>query len=546
MIQRLELLPTPLLGLGYLFFYLLLDKLSWIPPIVISSGLPLDISPWSPATGLTIVMVLVAGRRIMLWLPAAPFLADTLIRSMPLPLPIEVLSSVLFGVIYSAAGEWLIRSQHRFKLPLVMPQDVIALVAISAVAAGALALSYIGLLYWNGFVPEAMLSRALVRQWVGDLIGIIVTLPLVASGLPSLRRRRPSTETLLQGLAILGALGVVFGFSQAHQFQLFYLLFLPLIWIAFRQGLPGTTFGLAFTQIGLIVASRWQHATPMNITSLQAVMLILAITSLILGAMVSERERTARELHANQEALARVSRLRTMGEFATAVAHEINQPLAALSNYARFLKDLCEDPVPDRKVAGETIVKIATQVERTAETVRKLREFIRYGRGEAIPVPVSRLFADVLKMLGSDATRHNIVVREELARDLPPVLGDMLQIEQVLTNLLRNAIDAVHRERLHRKSAPVPEGLIELTAVPSNDRRRVEISVTDNGPGFDPDVLRHGEVLPFTTTKPDGMGFGLALCRSIVEAHGGRLSIESMVTGSRISFTLPAGGHTDG
>jgi C4-dicarboxylate-specific signal transduction histidine kinase len=247
---------------------------------------------------------------------------------------------------------------------------------------------------------------------------------------------------------------------------------------------------------------------------------------LAVGVLVSEQQRTQQQLRLNQEALSRALRVGTTGEFAAALAHEINQPLTAISNYARLVKSAA-----DPAAASEASDRLIAQVERAAEVVRRLRNFIRLGRSETAPVTVPRLVQEAIAYCRTELDTQGIELQSRLARDLPAVTADALQIEQVIVNLVRNAAEALTDAGRHDGKVVIEA---ELDAADF-----VVIRVRDNGPGFDPDLTERA-IDPFATTKSDGLGLGLSLARSIVEAHGGRLSIESSASGAVVSFSLPA------
>jgi C4-dicarboxylate-specific signal transduction histidine kinase len=280
------------------------------------------------------------------------------------------------------------------------------------------------------------------------------------------------------------------------------------------------------TQVGLITVIHFMAQDGVDVTAYQALMVILSVTGLSVGVLVSEQQRTQQQLRLNQEALSRALRVSTMGEFAAALAHEINQPLTAVANYARLAKKAA-----DPTAASEASDRVIAQVERAAEVVRRLRNFIRLGQSDTAPIAVPQLVDEAVSYCQVELDRHGIALQLRVARDLPAVKADALQIEQVIVNLVRNAAEAL-------TDAGRYDGKIVVEA-DRDDAGSVVIRVRDNGPGFDPDLAERA-LAPFTTTKSDGLGLGLSLARSIIEAHGGRLSIESSSTGAVVSFTLPA------
>jgi two-component system sensor kinase FixL len=245
--------------------------------------------------------------------------------------------------------------------------------------------------------------------------------------------------------------------------------------------------------------------------------------------LVSEQQRTQQQLRLNQDALNRAFRLRTMGEFAAALAHEINQPLTAIANYARLAKHAAEAQPADTTAAAEAAERAISQVERAAEVVRRLRNLVRLGHSETAVFPVAALIEEAQSHCRAELERQGVRLEVRVDPELPPVVVDVLQIEQVVINLVRNAGEALaeagrYDGRVWIEAQRDPVGL-------------VLIRVRDNGPGFDPE-LADAAGTPFATTKRDGMGLGLSLARSVVEAHGGSLSIESSSGGATITFTL--------
>ncbi len=231
-----------------------------------------------------------------------------------------------------------------------------------------------------------------------------------------------------------------------------------------------------------------------------------------------------------QTLLAHASRLNTLGEMASGLAHEINQPITAISLYAEAgLTRLRTDPVEPAELR-ETLEKIAAQSARTHTIIQQVRHFARQSKPQYLTVRISALLDDIADFLDMETRRHHVHLRQDIGPDLPPVLADPLQVQQVILNLVRNAVDAtsaVDGPRAILLSARFgPEG--------------VELAIQDNGPGLDPDLLRQLPH-PFFTTKPDGLGLGLSISQSIVEAHGGRLwATPNRGSGVTFHFTLPA------
>lgn len=523
-LARLLTRPHLEIALGYLTAYVLLDWLSYVHPFA-----PFGITPWNPQAGLSFALILLMGTEFIPWLFVAPLVADILVRGLPLSPGAELIAVAIVGAGHGIGAALLLSNRFDFDPALGSRASLLLLLAIAIGSSAVVALGYVATVVAFGYLPPSDFAAACMRYWIGDVIGIIVFTPFLLI----LLTRRASLELSWEvlGLLLLGAaaLWVVFGFAEAFRFQLFYLFFLPVIWTAVRFGLAGVTVGLVVTQLGLIVAIHFAGHTGADVTALQALMAVLAITGLAVGVLVSEQQRTEQQLRINQEALSRAFRLDTMGEFAAALAHEINQPLTAVANYARIAQRATQANPVDTVAAADATGRAVAQVERAAEVVRRLRNFIRLGRSEMSPVAVGELIDEARSYCRAELERQRVRLDIKVEDDLPPVLVDPLQIEQVLINLMRNAAEAL-------SDAGRYDGRVTIEAARAGEHQ-ICVRVRDNGPGFDPELIDRAGA-PFTTTKADGLGLGLSLSRSIVEAHGGKLSIESSTGGAVVSFTL--------
>ena len=251
---------------------------------------------------------------------------------------------------------------------------------------------------------------------------------------------------------------------------------------------------------------------------------------------LSERQETERQLHQLQSELAHVSRVTTMGTLATSIAHELNQPLTAIANYSETARDLLDDPTPETiEVVKDALTGCAEQSVRAGQIVRRLRDFISGGHPERRVESLSRLINDASAMALVSARERGVEVEISLDRDRDSVFVDRIQIQQVLFNLMRNAIEAMEGSRtkiLEIRSAGGGTGF-------------VRVSVSDSGPGLDREVA--GRLFqPFVSTKPSGMGLGLSICQTIVRGHEGRIWAEpSRLGGTMFNFTLVDAGAED-
>ena len=245
---------------------------------------------------------------------------------------------------------------------------------------------------------------------------------------------------------------------------------------------------------------------------------------------LTERQQAEARLQELQNELVHVSRLTALGEMASALAHEINQPLSAIANYLKGSRTLLgRDEVPHERVA-EALDRAATEALRAGDIIRRLRDFVARGeaerRAESLPKLVEE--ASALALLG--AKEHGIRVQYDFSPAVDLVLADKVQIQQVVLNLVRNAVDAMSEANSPRRELTI--GIEEA----ADDMARV--TVTDTGPGIAPTVAEQ-LFQPFITTKRTGMGVGLSISRTIVEAHGGRIEAgPAPGGGTRFAFTL--------
>ncbi|UVE47766.1 PAS domain S-box protein [Pseudomonas chlororaphis] len=249
----------------------------------------------------------------------------------------------------------------------------------------------------------------------------------------------------------------------------------------------------------------------------------------------SERElREAQQRH-HQDELAHTARLVTLGELASGIAHEINQPLAAVVNYAnasqRYLQALDTQPQAVQKVA-QGLERIAEQATHAAEVIKRLRAFLRKGGRRVQALDLAEVARETVRLCAWEAQACQVTIELRLADNLPPVYADRILLEQVLLNLLRNAIEA------NREVHPQQGSQIVLGAQASSEGG-VEVSVSDQGPGVSAEQLAQ-LFTPFYTSKANGLGLGLSMSRSIVEGFGGDLQAQPQSRGLKMCCHLPA------
>jgi signal transduction histidine kinase len=230
--------------------------------------------------------------------------------------------------------------------------------------------------------------------------------------------------------------------------------------------------------------------------------------------------------------LAHMDRLHTMGEMATGIVHEVNQPLTAISIYAvtikRILADM-ENAPPDVLLSLD---RIGSEAKLATEIIQRMREFGRKQIPSKSSVAMHDLIGEAVKFIEDVTHKHEVQLRVSLDADLPPIEVDAIQIEQVLLNIVRNAIEAMQAEQTKERVATIRAYV--------NPQQELQVDIHDTGPGMDAETLSHVFEPFFTTKGAEGMGMGLAISQSIIEEHGGRFWAESTLgKGTCFSFTLP-------
>jgi PAS domain S-box-containing protein len=246
---------------------------------------------------------------------------------------------------------------------------------------------------------------------------------------------------------------------------------------------------------------------------------------------ISERRRAEEQLRRHLAELAHVARLSTLGELASGLAHELNQPLTAIVGYTRGCVRRIRAGAADPGELLDVLEQTAAQAERAGAIIRHLRKYVHKRESQRSAVPVNDMVQEVLRLVQAEVRASGTEVRLELAERLPPVLADSIQIEQVILNLVRNAVEAM--------AARPPGARILTVRTAAAAAGEVEVAVRDTGCGLGPEVAAR-LFEPFVTTKPQGLGLGLAISQSILRAHGGRLwAAPNAEGGATFQFTLP-------
>jgi two-component system sensor kinase FixL len=522
----------------YLAAYIILE---WASFIHVHKGLP--ITPWDPGLGVAFALMIRGGPMNGLILFAGMVVAETLVLQNDVDWPIDIGVAAITALSYTSVAA-LVQRYFRIDADLTHLRDVLTLLA--AGLAGAVLDTMLLSAFLLGVGQFDMrdvvqVARPLV---IGDTIGIAVVTPLL---LRFRVQRRPETRRLLslapEGalyFCIIGvALWLITGSEGTHGFRLFYLLFVPVVIAAVRHGVDGACFSLAVTQFSLIGLLHFSGYEANEFTEFQTLALVLTVTGLIVGVVVSERrnsDRIARDAQARlterRAEAAQVARVNLVSGMASALAHEINQPMTAARALGRSAQHLLRTPGGDLSRADNNLSTMLTHIDHAGDIVRRMRNFIRRGHPHVSTINTRDMLEEALTLAHAEASARGVIVDLDVAADLPDLYGDRVQLEQVVLNLVHNAVDAI-------AGAGQSHGHVQVVARRHAAPPHIEIGVSDNGPGIEGELaVRLFD--PLTTAKQDGLGLGLSICASIVEAHGGRVWLHSGKPGAtEFRFSVP-------
>jgi two-component system sensor kinase FixL len=636
------MLRSGLFGLAYVLGYVALDALSYVQPL-----LKLGITPWNPDAGLTVAFLLLRGWRQTPWAAVAALSAEIWVRGAPAPWTALICASSIIGAGYG--GLALALAHRRLDHLLASRRAALEFSTGAALTALAVSCGYAATLVAAGVLPASSAVDAIERNWVGDLNGILTLTPLLLAApfalqaLPALRKRRLLIASQGAGLALLMLL--LFGVRPMGDLPLAYVLFVPVIWITLTWGVIGASAATLFIQIGLLAIAA-PHLSGGSLVEIQFLLVTLALTALLLGAVLAERasalasvatgeaeqrallaaapdavlatnlggritsvnlaaqrlfgaaagelegaslvqwlpevdlrDRLERrrlngrradgstfsaeiacvrldpparagylliardmsdhdyaqtQLRERDTALARAMRFALAGELATALTHELNQPITALVSYLRAVEILAAPlEIQDLRV-HETLRKATREALRASDILKRLRDFYRGGALNRAMIEIRPLIEDVVSAFSDRAARLGVEFAQDIRVD-HEVCVDRIQLQMVLHNLLTNALDALS------DTAP---GSRRVYITVSMEGERLRLTVEDTGCGVPPEIRRQ-LFEPFVTNKFDGMGLGLAISRSLLRSQGGELRLDASQSedpgacGTRFVVELP-------
>jgi signal transduction histidine kinase len=533
-----------LVGTLYLMAYLTVDFFSYIRWFG-DSGL----APWNPAIGMTVALLIRRGWIYGLWLFPAVICSEVLVRHEIDGWMAQVAVAGSVTAIYMIAL-MLLQRVWRADPRLERLRDLLSLLITALGATAAVSFTEAGILLFSRQLGADAFWPGVFRVWVGDMIGIAVITPLILRLVNSLgadrnpeREAIPAEAAFIAIALLIGACTwIVFGLDSTDEFKWFYLFFLPVVAAALRYGLTGACMALAIAQLAVILIMQWKNYPATSLTEFQLLMLVLTTTGLLAGVVVSERfkaeaafRRSEMRLREQQAELVNVSRLKLLGEMGVAVAHEVGQPITAARAYVRAGERLAASGGDAVLPATDAMRQAIIQLDLAGSILGRIRGLLSKGRQHSEAIDLRVAIEEAVALARFEATRAGVKIVTDFGAVPAIVTADQIQVEQVLLNLFRNSFDAL-------AAVPSSRRAVHVTVEMMADGGEVHVGVRDNGPGIPPDIAE-SLFKPFNSTKPEGLGLGLTISRTLVESWGGRLWLAdtgAMGTEFRLSWPKDA------
>ena len=497
----------------------------------------LGITLWSPDDGLSLALLIES-------VAFAPFvflgavLVDLSIAGADRSIAVSLTAELFLTLAYVGLA-FVLKNKLKFDIRQFRLPDVVAFLVFIPAGAAAASFIYCGVLYLGGDLSADKLLAAIGHCWIGDALGMVTVIPAATAIFiySSRPRGRWSDHTLFT--LFIFVLGMCLGFAALigvgdRLHFLFNLLFLPVIWVAMRLGYAGVALALVTIQLTLAAITAFVGYDTTDFAILQLLMLVLSITGLLLGAVTTERQDAALRLREQQRELARMASDARAGAMGMALAHEVSQPLSTITAYVHAARRLLQSSVASEPIM-DALIKAEAEAQRAREVLERVRDFVSNGNLNLSAHDASVLADRIGALCREEAAARGVQVEVESVSCVPLVKVDGVQIEQVLMNLVANAIDAASER---------PDGRGRVTIRVAAKESAIVIEVEDNGRGVAPE-LADTIFDAYQTTKPRGMGLGLHLSRRIVQRHSGRLWWEPIRTGgARFVVELPTDGSS--
>ena len=494
----------------------------------------LGITLWSPDDGLSLAL-LIENVAFAPFVFLAAVLVDLSIAGLDRSLGVTMAAELSLTLTYLGLA-YVLKTILKFDIRQFRLPDVVAFLLLVPVGAAFSAFIYCGVLYLGGELSPDKIFGAVIHCWIGEALGIVTIIPATTAaftyGSPTWRWSSYTLFTIL-----IFVLGIGLGFAALvgvgdKLYYLFNLLFLPVIWVAMREGYGGVALALVTIQLTLAVLTVFAGYNTTDFAILQLLMLVLSTTGLLLGAVTTERQDAALRLREQKTELARMVSHARAGAMGMALAHEISQPLSTVTTYLHAARRLLQAG-PSSGPVMEALIKAEGEAQRAREVLERIRDFVSNGNLNLTAVDVCALADKIAELCREDAAARGVLVEVESMDLVPLVEADGVQIEQVLINLVANAMDAA-AERTDARG--------RVTVRVAAKDNAVTLAVEDNGHGVAPE-LADNIFDAYQTTKARGMGLGLHLSRRIVQRHAGRLWWEPISTGgARFVVELPING----
>jgi two-component system sensor kinase FixL len=494
----------------------------------------LGITLWSPDDGLSLAL-LIENVAFAPFVFLAAVLVDLSIAGLHRGLGVTMAAELSLTMTYVGLA-LLLKNTLKFDIRQFRLPDVVAFLLLVPVGAALSAFIYCGVLYLGGGLSSDKAFVAMIHCWIGEALGIVTVIPATTAAFTySSPPWRWSGYKLFT--VFIFVLGIGLGFAALvgvgdKLYYLFNLLFLPVIWVAMREGYAGVALALVTIQLTLAVLTAFVGYNTTDFAILQLLMLVLSITGLLLGAVTTERQDAAVRLREQKRELARMISNARAGAMGMALAHEVSQPLSTVATYLHAARRMLQASSASEPVM-DALIKAEAEAQRAREVLERIRDFVSNGNLNLTAVDVRALADKIGERCRDEAAARGVLVEVESTGLVPPVEADGIQIEQVLINLVANAIDAA----AERSDA---RGRVTMRVAAKDNA--ITLRVEDNGYGVAPE-LADNIFDAYQTTKPRGMGLGLHLSRRIVQRHAGRLWWEPITTGgARFVVELPIKG----
>jgi two-component system sensor kinase FixL len=494
----------------------------------------LGITLWSPDDGLSLAL-LIENVAFAPFVFLAAVLVDLSIAGLHRSLGVTLAAELSLTLTYVGLA-FVLKNTLKFDIRQFRLPDVVAFLLLVPVGAALSAFIYCGVLYLGGGLSSDKVFVAMIHCWIGEALGIVTVIPATTAAFmyspPSWRWSGYKLFTVF-----IFVLGIGLGFAALvgvgdKLYYLFNLLFLPVIWVAMREGYAGVALALVTIQLTLAVLTAFVGYNTTDFAILQLLMLVLSITGLLLGAVTTERQDAALRLREQTRELARMVSNARAGAMGMALAHEVSQPLSTVATYLHAARRMLQAS-PASEPVMDALIKAEAEAQRAREVLERIRDFVSNGNLNLTAVDVRALADKIGELCREEAAARGVLVEVESTGLVPPVEADGIQIEQVLINLVANAIDAA----AERSDA---RGRVTMRVAAKDNA--VTLRVEDNGYGVASE-LADNIFDAYQTTKPRGMGLGLHLSRRIVQRHAGRLWWEPITTGgARFVVELPING----